>query len=195
MEIKIAKIWTNSKGIYNTSCGDNRPTECYSRWRGIVNRCFSPKRRESYKECLLSEDWSDFQDFAEWYHTNPYQRVDYDIDKDLLIINNKIYGPDTCVFLPKVINTNLIIIKNNVEFDYPFIKRHPYTDNRFMPSLKCKELGIGYKTYKTQEEAFQAAMLAKEHKIKLLAEDYKDSIDPRAYLALMRWSILERMKL
>ena len=53
----------------------------------------------------------------------------------------------------------------------------------FGGGLKC--LG----TYETEQEAFQAYKEAKEAYIKELANKWKGQIDPRAYEALMGWSV------
>lgn len=43
--------------------------------------------------------------------------------------------------------------------------------------------------FPTPEEAFYAYKEAKEAYIKVAAEKYKDSIDPRVYQALMEWEV------
>lgn len=81
----------------------------YITWTSILQRCYSSKcqvRNPTYKVCSVSEDWHNYQNFAGWFEEN---YVDgWEVDKDLLIIGNKVYSPDTCVFVPKRLNNFIV---------------------------------------------------------------------------------------
>lgn len=73
----------------------------YSRWSSMLDRCYSG-RYPSYKDCVVCEDWKFFTKFKIWMENQDWQNKE--LDKDLLFVNNKIYGPDTCVFINKNVN-------------------------------------------------------------------------------------------
>ena len=53
-------------------------------------------------DVIVCEEWHNYQNFAEWFNKNYISG--YELDKDLLSNNDKIYSPCTCVFIPKLLN-------------------------------------------------------------------------------------------
>lgn len=84
-------------------------TKSYQTWQGMLERCYDPKlhaKYPTYIDCSVCPEWLDFQVFARWFEDNhPNDGKKYQIDKDLKILNNKIYSPITCLFAPKLVNT------------------------------------------------------------------------------------------
>lgn len=139
-----------------------------------------------YKGC--SHTFKDFQEFAEWCNTQKGFKEDFQLDKDLLFKNNKIYSPETCVFLPREINKALIRMTCRRGM-YPI----GVTVDKKGIRAKCADTLnnrihlIGYFT--SVEEAFEAYKSYKECVLKSLAEKWKDQIDSRAYNALMSYTV------
>lgn len=80
----------------------------YRKWVSMITRCYSYKflnTQSTYKSCSVSEDWFSFSNFKAWMERQYWH--DCELDKDILIPGNKIYSPDTCLFIPKSINTLL----------------------------------------------------------------------------------------
>ena len=93
----------------------------------MFKRCYSEKRQErqkTYIGCEVSTVWHNFQLFAEWYETNYKQG--YQLDKDYLSPGNRVYSPETCVFIPKDLNTFLTF---NQRFDEKKVKLPGITFN------------------------------------------------------------------
>lgn len=112
---KIYGVGYNSKlrgeAGYSAKCGDSITRE-YDHWRRMLQRSYDPKWKEShptYSDCSVSPEWWDYQNFAEWYQENEYRTEGADLDKDLLLIGNKEYCPELCVFLPEEINKAIVI--------------------------------------------------------------------------------------
>lgn len=66
----------------------------------MLERCYSQTYQEkfpAYKGCSVVEDWHNFQIFAKWFDENYVEG--YHIDKDIKIDGNRVYGPDTCMFV------------------------------------------------------------------------------------------------
>ena len=77
----------------------------YKAWARMLERCYSEKfhkTRNTYKGCAVCEDWKKFSNFKKWMEQQDW--TGKQLDKDLLIPGNKIYSPETCVFVDKAIN-------------------------------------------------------------------------------------------
>ena len=78
----------------------------YQTWTNMLDRCYSPKfqeRQPTYQGCAVSEDWLTFSNFRDWMTTQDWEGKQ--LDKDLLFEGNKVYGPDTCVFVSQLVNS------------------------------------------------------------------------------------------
>ena len=72
----------------------------YEKWKPMLRRCYSAKYQEvrpTYIGCSVSEDWLRFSTFKAWMAAQDWEGME--IDKDILFPNNKIYSPETCVFI------------------------------------------------------------------------------------------------
>lgn len=92
-------------GDYKVS-GPNASKGAYIVWRNILDRCYNEKcaAYNSYGGVGVSvcSEWHNFQEFANWFYTNyPKDGERYDIDKDILNRDAKIYSPDTCIFVSR----------------------------------------------------------------------------------------------
>ena len=77
-------------------------------WTHMWERCNDPNRK-AYINSSVSEEWRSYQKFLEWVYTedsNYIENDEQDLDKDLfqLDVKDKIYSPDTCVFIPSELN-------------------------------------------------------------------------------------------
>ena len=82
----------------------------------LIERTSPMTSKTSYINTTICEDWLCFDKFEQWYiknYPNHIVGIKLSLDKDLLQqgIENKIYSPETCVFLPHSINTFLAINK------------------------------------------------------------------------------------
>lgn len=80
----------------------------YMVWLSMLMRCYNKgvqERKPYYVGCTVCEDWKSLSKFKEWFDLH---YVDgWALDKDLLNKDNKVYGPENCVFLPQDINSSL----------------------------------------------------------------------------------------
>ena len=51
--------------------------------------------------------WQYFTNFAKWFKDNYINR--YQLDKDMLVKNNNMYSPDTCIFITQELNLFLTL--------------------------------------------------------------------------------------
>lgn len=100
-------------GEYNTKIDGKRTPE-YAVWQSMFHRCYDEKyqeRQPTYRGVVVCQEWHNFQTFSKWYEENfpEIEGIKFQLDKDLLQenIKNKLYSPETCIFLPEKINTFL----------------------------------------------------------------------------------------
>jgi len=128
-------------------------TKKYKTWKGILKRCYSSDyhiKRPTYKDVTICDEWLNFQVFGDWYDEQ-YKEEGWHLDKDLLSRGKKIYSPDTCVFIPRELNSFLSGEKRSG--DYPTGVR--LVGSRYISQSKCslsgRRLHLG--TFNTIEEA------------------------------------------
>ena len=180
--------------IYNIGINDSygeSKTKIYALWRDILTRCYDKnalERHPTYKGCELCDDWKYFSNFKKWAEEN--YKDGYEIEKDIIKKNNKIYGPDTCCFVPRRINI-LLTRRQRFRGVLPIGVTLSDSGRRYKASLDVdgKTTLVGY--YGTAEEAFAAYKAAKESYIRKVAEDYYKAgrIDERVYDALISYEV------
>ena len=75
-------------------------------WKHMLERCYSKKcqdKQPTYKGCTVSEDWLTFSNFRDWMEKQKWEGMQ--LDKDLLFEGNKVYNPETCVFVTQTVNS------------------------------------------------------------------------------------------
>ncbi len=118
----------------------------YSCWLRLLTRCYNSnlhKLQKTYEDCYVCEDWKYFTKFKEWYDENFVEG--WHLDKDLLVEGNKMYSPETCIYIPQQINCMFAINKKN-RGKYPLGVSFKKSSNRFVASYKHegKVMHIGY---------------------------------------------------
>jgi hypothetical protein len=168
----------------------------YAAWNKMLERCYSEKRLSTlptYKNCSVCEEWHNFQVFADWYEKEFYtvgsERMD--LDKDILVKGNKVYSPETCIYVPQRINV-LVVSGHARRGTLPIgvMKTKNKTYKAVMSHLTGgKQVRKHLGTFDTPEEAFLAYKTAKEAYIKQVADEYKDKIPKKLYDALYAYTI------
>lgn len=153
-------------------------------WKGLISRCYGDRKdivEKSYGDVTVCEEWHNFQNFAKWYEENYKQYMDkWAIDKDILCPDCREYSPDTCVFVPTVINN---FFNKEVKNATGVIK----LDRGYRASISKngKKYQIG--VYSTFEEAHEAYKEEKLKFVKEVADEYKGLVDPRVYEAMYNY--------
>lgn len=83
-------------------------TDTYVAWRGMLKRAYCDRlhaKHQTYKECEVCDEWQHYQAFAAWYEENyPKDGKKYALDKDIKVDGNKLYSPETCLFVTSAEN-------------------------------------------------------------------------------------------
>lgn len=78
----------------------------YSKWSNMIERAYSMAfhtRHPSYTDVVVCEEWLTFSKFRKWMYGQDWEGKH--LDKDLLFKDNKVYSPNTCVFIEGIVNT------------------------------------------------------------------------------------------
>lgn len=180
------------EGKYKPS-NNGEITHCYRVWRAIIQRCYDEKfhkRQPTYKDCRVSEEWLNFQNFAKWYEENYYEieGEKMQLDKDILIKGNKIYSPSTCIFVPSKINV-LFTKANRIRGELPIGVYFDKEKNKYRSQCYINNKKVRLGRYKTIEEAFLVYKNFKENHIKEIAEYYRDYIPNELYQAMINYEV------
>lgn len=102
------------------------------------------------------------------------------LDKDILIPGNKVYGPNTCLFVSQAINS-LLTTQEKIRGPYPL----GVTTNRrgFKATVRKHNKNIHMGTYETPEEAHQVYLEKKSEWITELAGKETCPVTQNALLA------------
>ena len=183
---------------------NNQESIIYKYWRSMMNRCYNPyyiNKELSYIDCYVCEEWHNFQNFAEWFDENYYECNDekMNLDKDILYKGNKIYSPETCIFVPQRINS-LFVKTTASRGEYPIgvsLKRASSSDNitrlrvgcSIRENNKIKQKFLGLFPLDRPFQAFTCYKQFKENYIKQVADEYKDLIPIKLYEAMYNYKI------
>ena len=74
----------------------------YQSWLNIFKRVYNKNVHGTYKDCSVDEQWHHFTRYKAWMESQKWQGNE--LDKDILVQGNKVYSPDTCVFVPQYVN-------------------------------------------------------------------------------------------
>lgn len=180
--------YKSNMNIINRRKGET--TKAYRCWINMLHRCYDDKihkKRPTYIGCTVCEEWHNFQVFAEWYEENFYQvdEEEMHLDKDILVKGDKIYSPDTCIFVPIRINS---LFRTNTSSNLP----QGVSAQLLKYRVECRDdnfnnikLGI----FKTIEEAFDIYKKYKESVFKIVADKYINKVPLKLYNAMYNYHV------
>ena len=198
-EPKVYEHGYLGEGKFKVHDENGKITKCYDAWRQMLRRCYDSKYHEkyyTYKGCEVHNELLCYQNFGEWFMDNYYE-IDGEkmcLDKDILVKGNKIYSPETCVFVPN--NINVLFTKRDksrgslpigVSYHKQTGRYRAYCHVYNFKENKSKIKYLGY--HNTPEQAFKVYKQFKEKNIKAIADYYKDKIPQKLYDAMYNYEV------
>jgi len=167
----------------------------YDTWKSMIYRCYNKNRQKdcpTYKGCSVCEEWHNFQNFAKWYNDNYYKVEDekMELDKDILIKGNKIYSPDTCIYVPSYINQIFKGFENNnnnkvsTGISKTIRKNKNCVTIRYLVYIWKYGKSIYFGSYENLSEAKDIYIKEKTKHILEIANKYKDKIPIKLYSSM-----------
>lgn len=180
---------------------NGKHTKEYKTWRSMIARAYDTRYSDlhkTYEDVCVCDDWMLFTNFYEWLHSQ--QNFDrwlnedqWNLDKDIIKKNNKVYAPEFCCLVPHNVNklfTNHKTARGQHPVGVTYDKKcGKYRVNCNNPFSKIGNNYLG--RYTTAEEAFIVYKKYKEEIIKLVAQDEfnKGNITEKCYNAMINYSI------
>ncbi len=154
----------------------------YRRWRNLLRRCYHQPtlaQQPTYIGCSVCEEWLTLSNFKAWMETQDWEGKE--LDKDILFLGNKVYGPETCAFVDQRVNS-FLTDGNASRGKYMIGVSWDSVTNKFRATCsragKSKYLGC----FNTEIEAHQAWL---KYKQELALELAAEQTDPRVAKALI----------
>lgn len=154
------------------------------KWFEMIRRCYSltyKSTHPTYSSCLTVPEWHYFMTFRAWMEKQDWQ--DKQLDKDILLPGNKVYGPEFCVFVDRSVN-NFLLQRESDRGEWPIgVNLHKKTGKfaaqaNDLLTKDRKYLGL----FNTPEEAHAKWLTFKLEQAKILASQ---QLDPRVAAALI----------
>ena len=160
---------------------DRVTTKAYRAWDAMLARCYGVNK-ESYAAygavgVRVCDEWLIFQNYVKWYDAQ-YKEDDWHVDKDIILVGNKLYSPDNCTMVPPLINT----------FFATLPKGSPSVFEKSGKFLVQGKNANGERTYSwcaTEEDAIQKYWEDKIQTAKDIANKYYGKIDMRVFYRLV----------
>lgn len=170
-----------------------------ARYANMRNRCYSKAYQDShpwYKGCTVCDEWLDpehgLERFGQWCNEN-YYTIDGEgtiqLDKDILVKGNKVYSPDTCIFVPKSINCMFSGSSRKNENGLPMGVQYSGRRQQYYPVLNGLDGRsiIDREYFDTSEEAWRRYAQYKQEYIISVAETYRSVVPPKVYEAIKNY--------
>jgi hypothetical protein len=180
--------WVVGKGINDIVNGSLDHKVAYSVWKNMLIRCYDHKyqrMRPSYIGCSVTLEWLTFSVFLVWFKAN--HKDGFQLDKDCLIPGNKLYSPDTCVFVPPRVNS-ILTDRAGARGPYPLGVNWNTAVLKFVAKVTAGDVRQHLGCFDTAEEAHAAYRVAKRAEVKRVAIEafLNNEIKSDVYLALVR---------
>lgn len=180
-------------------CGTKYPcdgTRQYHLWNGMLHRCYGcdyTVANKTYHDVFVEDYLHSYENFYEFVTGIEGFHLGYEMEKDLLVKNNKLYSRETICFVPKIINVAIQggkkRIRDEKEGELPtgvFYRKDTGKYRAISGEYgKLKHCG----QFDNPVDAFCAYKQSKEAYLKELAIQYKSTIDKRAFYALMNYNV------
>lgn len=175
-------------GTNDMSCSN----DSYTVWHSMLRRCYSSvyqKGKPTYLDCKVSDDWLLHSNFNSWFKDNYIKG--WQLDKDLLSGESKVYSQETCCFLPAVLNSLIVVKKKNN--DLPQGVHYKIKNAKYIAQLSYQDQGVRSSAHlcisSDIDHCFKVYKETKESKIKEFAMKYKDQMKPKVLNALLNFKV------
>ena len=181
--VGINDAWYSTS--YKNKTGQWVQCPYYNRWCGMLERAYGTKYQEKYPTyvgCTVSEEWLLFSNFRSWMEKQDWEGKQ--LDKDILVPDNKVYGGETCIFVSSGIN-NLLIGNGASRGKYPQGVYWNKRDSRYVAMCRVKGVQKNVGSFRSEREAELAYCTFKANLIISASNEKEASSDLRVKNGLL----------
>lgn len=172
---------------------DVSKTYAYKIWRHMLERCFSKGHEKAYSDCTVCNEWLCFNNFATWCHNqHGFNTLDEDgnrlhLDKDFKKKGNRVYSPETCIFIPKKINQAIVNRRQHRGGSAIGVVKTKY--GKFHSQILINGVREHGKSYDNMEDAFDEYKQKKEKYLKDLANEHSECLGVHAVEVVCNYKV------
>lgn len=177
---------------------ERMPHNLWRAWVRMLERCVGDRvKNPSYEGCTFDESWVNCQSFIEWgILQKGHDRLEsngktWQLDKDILVNGNRVYSPETCVFVPNEINTHFKDVEKGKDGYYGVNEiepKHPNAKRGWVArccNVKKEREYLGF--YDNPTDAYIAYRTRKIEVMSDLADKWKGEVDERVINSLQNF--------
>ena len=146
----------------------------YQKWKDMLKRCYSEnyqRKYSTYKGCTVCNEWLTFSNFKAWMETQDWQGNQ--LDKDILFEGNKLYSPETCVFVDSSVNSFLLDCAAR-RGEYPIGVHWDKRINKYVAQVRVNNKRKHLGCFNDPNDAYLTWLKAKQEALLILIEDVED---------------------
>lgn len=176
-------------GIGWLGCSDAEATRgnyIYSKWANMMQRCYDKIThglKPYYAPCTAEIEFLNFSNYRVWHKENEMGDRKLDLDKDVLIHGNTVYGSETCTLIPHF--TNTIFEERGADTNIVLNNETGKYDVTMSVLGKKEEVG----TFDSEEEAKRGFIDYKQDYIRKFAKKCKGKVPQKTYDAMINWKV------
>ena len=152
-----------SKGIQSKS---------YKAWCDMLWRVGTHR---AYVDVTICNEWLTYSNFKRWFDSNYLDG--WEIDKDILSNDSKMYSPSTCIYVPKEVNNFFVCRKTELPVGVSWCKEKQKYKAQISIGNRNKFIG----RYNTVSEASEEYKKYKVAYGLLLLYKYQNLLDPSVF--------------
>jgi hypothetical protein len=133
----------------------------------------------------VCKEWHRFSSFEKW-GKEQYKEIGWELDKDWLLMGNRVYSPETCCFAPMEIN-RMISKHRHFKPEAPLGVHYHKRDKKYYVSVGYKRKFLG--SFNSADEAHEVYKLEKKNKIVEMANKWKGKISDKLYNAMLNYKV------
>lgn len=196
MPRKVSPVWglgINDLGVVPRD-ENGKVAKSYQHWIKIFYRSYSPDHHDkfpTYVGCSVDDRWHTLSNFIEWFDARYVQG--WEVDKDVLVPENKVYSPDTCLIIPAHLNTIMSCCRvGNV---HPVGIHYRKDRGKWVAQLGRKPKTIHLGSFDNMQDAIDSHIAAKLSYVSEILSEYNlDSISPYVYNTIKHFFKLDAIK-
>lgn len=141
----------------------------YRVWWSMLSRCYDEKyqaKQPTYIGCSVIGEWLNYSNFKSWFDNNYIEGCQ--LDKDIKVKGNKIYSPDTCLFISQKLNKLLTNVNSKNTTGYTGVSYYK-SKKKYVAYINTDDGNIHLGASNNAEEAYELYRIAFNKKL----DEYK----------------------